>query len=324
MEVEPTAAYSKPVGYVTLGNADNDPMTPDVPANTDVTVSIPLERPSELAGKITGIAGNTIEFADAGLLENSLADPNTPYQLTITSGQMEEGLIALVAANTSSSVTVSSVIVGNLSQVQIDDAFSVSKAWTLGTFFPANLPPGTTVFAFSGMVSGTNLAPDERYSYSGTDWFQTLGSGGNGSKTLLFPGESLFVRSSVAINDLVVTGSVPTAVSRTVVRKLSAMIPQDTRISITTPTDQPIENLTGVQPGDFLYAFDNKSVGQNKSPNEILAYSGTEWFGTTGVTGPQNGIYKLKAGQGYILRRPANAPVGDITISLIPDYVDDL
>ncbi len=34
-----TPAYSKPSGYVTLGNQDSDPNTPDVPANTDVVIS---------------------------------------------------------------------------------------------------------------------------------------------------------------------------------------------------------------------------------------------------------------------------------------------
>ncbi|MEP2777608.1 MAG: TIGR02597 family protein [Luteolibacter sp.] len=320
-----TTAYSKPSGYITLGNADGSAATPDVPANTDVTVSVPFERASEVSGKITGRSGSVLSFANAGLTNNSLVSSTTPYQITITSGA-QAGLIGVISANTSTSVTVGSVIVGDINGIETNGtaSFSISKAWTLGTFFPTNLPAGTNVLAFSGTVAGPNLAPNEGYVYSGSAWFQTLGTGGNGSHTMIFPGESMILRSSVAIDSLVVTGSVPTVVSKTVVSKLSASQAQDTRIAFNVSTDQPIENLTGVQAGDSLLAFNNAAAGKNKSPNEILVYSGSAWFGTTGVTGPQNGLYKLKAGQGYILRRPSTAPVGNTTISLVPNYAGSL
>lgn len=319
-------AYSKPSGYVTLGNADNNPATPDVPANTDVTVSIPFERPSEHSGKITAVSGNILSFDAADFNVDELVSTTTPYQITITSGA-QEGLIGVISANTASSVTIGAVIVGDPSGIETDGtaSFSISKCWTLGTFFPSTFPPGTNVLAYSGTVSGQNLSPDLGFVWSGAAWFQIIGAGGNGSNTMIFPGESFVVRTGpTAIDSFVVAGEVPTIKARTVVRKLNANTGQDTRISLTVPTDQPIENLVGVQAGDNLLAFDNTTSGQNKSAHEILVYSGTSWFGIAGVSGLQDGIYKLKAGQGYVLRRPQGAPTGDVTISIDPDYIDDL
>jgi len=319
-------AFSKPSGYVTLGNADSNPATPDVPADTDVTVSIPFERDSEFSGNVTGVSGNVLSFANAGFTANQFVSSVTPYQITITSGA-QAGLIGVISANSATSITVGSVIVGSLSGVEVNGTagFKISKAWTLGTFFPSTFPAGTNVLAYSGTAIGQNLPADLGFVWSGTAWIQIIGSGGNGSNTMIFPGESLVVRTGAQpINQFVVTGAVPLTTSRTVVSKLQANTPQDTRLSFTIAVDQPIENLQGAQAGDNLLAFNNSSVGKNKAAAEILVYSGTQWIGIAGVSGSQNGIYKLKAGHGYVLRRQGSAPIGDITYSLAPNYTSGL
>ncbi|MFD2257817.1 TIGR02597 family protein [Luteolibacter algae] len=320
-------AYSKPSGYVTLGNPDSNAAIPDITANTDATVSIPLERAPEYSGKISSVSGSNLVLDTNVLPVSGLAgDPATPYQFKITSGS-QEGLIGLISANTANSVNLGSIIVGDLSGVSANDTFVISKAWTLGTFFPSTLPAGTNVLAYSGTVAGSNLASDLAFVWSGTSWFQISGADNgleNDSNTILFPGESFIVRSGGApIDGFVVTGNVPLTKSRALITKINSNA-QDNRISITSPVDEPIENLRGMLPGDNLLTFDNSTSGINKSASEVLVWSGTAWFGVAGVSGDQTGLYKLKSGQGYVLRRSAGAPIGDGEISIEQNYLDDL
>ncbi len=320
------ATFSHPVGYVTLGNPDGNAATPDVPANTDVTVSIPFARETELTRSVIGITGSVVTFGGPTVTAQAFVDANAPYQLTVTSGA-QEGLVALISANGTNTFTIGSVIAGDLSAVETDGTakFDVSKAWTLASYFPNDLSPGTSVLLFTGTNSGINVAADLGYVWSGTSWRGNLGASGDGNNTLLFPGESFILRTqSLPVDSLVVSGSVPMSTSKTVVRKLNSTQAQDTRLSFNIPVDQPIENLQGMEPGDRLLAFSNANGGINKAATEILVYTSTGWTGIGGVSGPQNGIYKIKAGVGYVVRRDAGRGVGDITYSLPIDYDNSL
>lgn len=320
---ESTAAYSKPSGYITLGNPDGNEATPDVPANSEVTVSISLDRPTEYAGVISAINGSQISFTTPGFTDSGFADPAVPYQILVTSGD-EIGFRALISANNTTSVSVSAVIAGDLAGLSVGDKVAISKTWTLKTFFPTTFPVGTRVLAFSGTTAGENLASGLQYVWNGSDWLQLVGGSGIQSNAILYHGESFIVQTgSTAITNFVVTGVVPTTPGRVNISKLAAGS-QDNRIAITSPVDQPIiESGLGFTPGDRLLAFNSTSTGKNKAANVTLVWNGASWIGLSGVSGNQD-QYLLKAGVGYVYKRVSTAPTGDVDWVQTQSYLDDL
>ncbi|MBK1883496.1 TIGR02597 family protein [Luteolibacter pohnpeiensis] len=315
-------AKTTPVGYVSLGVTDGSAA---VPANTDVAISIPLQRSTEFSGAVTSVSGSVISFSSASFEADEFSsDSSTPYICVVTSGD-GEGLMALVTATSTDSLTVSVVGGGDLSAVVAGDMVSVSKAWTLSSFFSSDLPAGTRVLAFSGTTAGENLASNLQYVWSGSSWVQLVGGSGTASNTILYPGESFILRSgATAIESLIVSGEVPTYASGALISKLGTGN-QDNRISFFSPVDQTIGSLgLGFTAGDRLLAFNNASTGVNKAASEILVWNGTDWIGLLGVSGIQTDAYTIKAGVGYVYRRVSTAPVGDIDWTATPSYVSEL
>lgn len=321
-------AYTTPVGYVALG--DTTAGQPAVKANTDVAISIPVNRPTEYAGAVSATTSTTITLggSPAWTANQWVPGAASPYLVTIKSGT-ENGFVGLITSNTADTLTVTAVTGGSLvaPNVAAGDKVQIHKAWTVNAFIPAaSVPQGTRLLVYLGTSQGVNLAPNATY--------QTNASGNwvngptNVNNNILYPGESYVLRSPAAsqIATLTVSGEVPTANSRTYIDKLNASLGQDTRISYVGAGEEILGNsglvaALGIVNGDRLLAFNNNAAGINKAPNETLQYNGTQWRnGPTDVTG----TYTLKAGRGYVLRRVSTAPVGSLDWKDTPTYVPSL
>ncbi|RYD38684.1 MAG: TIGR02597 family protein [Verrucomicrobiaceae bacterium] len=300
---QPTTATTKPVGYVSLGNSGS------VPANTDVSISIPINRDTEFAGTVTSISGTSITVTGTpNWATNQFT--SVPYLVTIGGGA-EEGLTAVVNANGSNTLQVV-VVTGNLANVTSGTALSVRKAWTISALLPTGvIPNGTQLLAYDGETAGINLAPTQIYTMTPSGWFLTLGGSGASPNAILYPGESFVLRTAAtAITNLVVSGEVPVTKHRVALTKLSPSgTGQDVRASYLTPVDEAV-GVAGFPAvnGDQILIYDNASSGRNKAPTVILTKTPTGWFGTLGLSGNQD-AYVIPGGKGFVYRfSAANAP----------------
>ncbi|MDB6079513.1 MAG: hypothetical protein JWO82_3260, partial [Akkermansiaceae bacterium] len=114
-----------PVGYVSLG--DTTAGQPAVKANTDSIISIPLARESDFTGTAASVAGNVVTIAGTPAW-TATQFTATPYYFVVTGGA-QQGLIGLVTANTTNTVTVSTVA-GSLAGVDATSTVVLTKAWT--------------------------------------------------------------------------------------------------------------------------------------------------------------------------------------------------
>lgn len=320
-------AYTTPVGYVSLG--DTTTGQPAVKANTDVAISVPLNRPTEYAGAVTSATANSITITGAGWTANQW-NPGaaTPYLVTVKSGT-ENGFIGLITANTADTLTVTPVTGGSLASVAAGSKIQINKAWTIASVFPTGTVPNQTrLLVYAGTTNGINLSPSTTYTYNSTNTNWAAGPT-VANNVILYPGESFVVRTpaGATIASLVLAGEVPVANSRAYIDKLTAGSAQDTRLSYFGAGDEIIGasglvTSLGLVTGDRLLAFNNNAAGINKSPNETLTLGANgRWaIGPTDVTD----TYTLKAGRGYVIRRVQGAPVGSLDWKDAPTYVSGL
>lgn len=314
-------AFTTPVGYVSLaiGNAAG----PAVPANSDVSVSLPLDRSTEFVGLISSVAGNVITVSGTGL--GAFSDPTNPHVAKIASGA-KNGLTGAISSNTSNTLTIMLPAGDTLTGVVAGDSISVHKAWTPKSIFSVNPPAQTQILAYSGSSSGINIGVDLIYEFDGTAWIDT-GSFESADNAIIYQGEGFTVRNSSAsaISSIVVSGNVTRSNNRTVISKL-APIGQDNVLGYTGSVGEIIgsSGLSSLAvSGDQILAVDNAGTGQNKGASTIIEYDGAAWIDTGSFEDVTN-TFRLEAGVGYIYRRSASAPSGDVIWSDQPSYVPSL
>lgn len=319
-------AYTTPVGYVSLG--DTTIGQPAIKANTDVAASVPLLNSAEYAGTISSVSGSVITLSGTpGLTASPAAGSfaptsGIPYIIQIKSGA-RIGLVAMVTANTSNTITVAVQPGDNLTGVTNGDQISVRKATTVSNLFAGSpVPAGTQVLGFSGAVPGINLAADLIYEFDGTDWIDT-NSFDIANNVVLYPGESFVIRNQSAspINSIVVSGEVNATNFRTVLP--ASGVQQDIAFSYFTASGEVIgtSGLGGVSTsGDQILVTDNNAAGQNKAASLIIEFDGSAWIDTNSFDDVST-TFKFQPGVGYFLRSGA---AGDRIYSDQPDYVPSL
>jgi uncharacterized protein (TIGR02597 family) len=322
---QPTTATTAPVGYITLGNQAS---ATAVPANTDVVVSSPLLRSSEFGGVVSSVTGNTVVVSGSQgwTATQWTSDASKPYLLYAASGA-QEGLSAIITGSSDNSLTVT-VVDGTLSGLAAGDKLKIIPAWTAKSFIsPASVPPGTQLFAYAGNAAGINVSPSHIMASTGSTWVFTLGGSGTADNFIVYPTESLVLRTGAnPVTALVLSGEVPTFKHRTTLSKLSAQgTAQDIRIAYTSPVNQPLlASGLGNAAGDQLFIYDNAATGRNKAPSQIMTYTGSAWVGTFGpLTGNQN-TYELFGGRGYVYRAAASTPQGNREWSSSQSYLPSL
>ncbi len=316
------SVVTDPVGFVSV----------TVPAQSDAALGAPLGRANEFQGVIQSVSGTTgsVVITVAGTpgwtasqFVYASGTQSKTYYARIDSG-VREGLIGTITANDTSSFTITvptgDDLVGVLSNAAngTGDNVSIAPYWTLGTLV-TGVPNGTKVFTYSTSSVGVNLAPANTYSYNTTvpGWFK----GATPSDDVILPPMQGFtVRNSTAGAITVsITGSVPMATHRLIVRMNSTK--QDQRIFFNSPVPEYVGNTgLGLAQGDQLLIIDNSTTGFNKANSITLTYNATvaKWFkGGTDV----DQVYQLQPGASFILRKAASASSQTTVDSHLQSYL---
>lgn len=292
-------AYTTPVGYVSLGDAT--PGQPAIKGNTDVYISIPLEKSAVFAGVVGSVSASTITISGTPNLGSLTTLPHT---VTISSGA-NEGLIATILSNTSNTVTVAVADGDSLTGVSTSDSIVIRPAWTVLGLMGDSLPAGTQLLTLPGS-SPFNPSATGIYEWDGSGWVDTVNTGDYADTDVLYPNETLIVRNQSAspISSFVVSGEVPSVKNRIAIASNGAN-GADNAISFFSPVDEQI-SLSGLSvianAGDQILGFDNGSAGINKSATSILEYDGTDWVDTVN-TGDYEPTFPLGSGRGFLFRR---------------------
>ena len=293
------SVVTDPVGFVSV----------TVPAASDAALGAPLGRANEYQGVIQSVSGTTgsVQVTVAGtpgwlasqFLYVSGTQPKTYYARIDTGAR--EGLIGQITANDTTSVTITVPTGDDLVGVKTNavdgtgDSISIAPYWTLGTLLPS-VPALTKVILYPTDVPGINLS-GVQYTFT-TAW--KIGSTDK-SDTILPPCQGFTVRNvSASPLTISITGSVPMATSRMVVRTLASATSQDQRIFFNSPVPElAINSGLGVSPNDKLIVIDNSATGQNKA-GVSYTWNGVDWkLGGTIVTS----TLTLQPGTSYILRK---------------------
>ncbi len=305
-----------PVGFVSI----------TVLAKSDASLGVPLARPNEFQGVVQSISGNVITLAGTpGWTASQFVyvagtQPKT-YFARIDSGA-NEGLIATITANDTSSVTVTVPTGDSLSGILTNaangtgDTISIAPYWTLGTLIPG-AAAGTQVLLYSTTQAGINLSASAIYFSNGTDWYQNATL----SDDVILVASQGFTLRNNTVNPITfsITGSVPMATNRLVVGTLAASKQQDQRIFFNSPVPEYVGNTgLGTSPGDQLLIFNNSLSGENQSANVILVWTGSKWNnGGTDVTN----TYQLQPGSSYVLRKAPSASPSTVVTSHLQSYL---
>jgi len=305
---------------VSLG--DTTPGQPAVKANTEVRISIPLDRESVFSGTVSSVSGSVITISGTPNLASLIAEPHV---IKIQDGSAE-GLVALVTANTTNSVTVSLQAGDSLTGVGSGTSIAIQKAWTVSTFLSGgSIPVGAQLFAFSGSTAGILIAPDLIFEYDGANWVDT-NSFESADNVVLYPGEGYVLRNPTAtpIESLAVSGVVPTSNSRVIIPNLAPGVGQDVPFGFLSPIDEIVGvSGLGFTVGDQILSFNNSTAGIVKAPTAILEYDGADWVDTDSFEAVTT-TFPLVGGASYVYRRAAAAPGGDIVWSNEQSYIPSL
>ena len=314
-------AYTTPVGYVQLG--DTTPGQPSVKGQSDVLLTVPLDRPTAFAGLIQSVTnGNEINLQGTpGFTGGQWT--GVPHVVKVTSGA-KDGFYALVSSHDADTLVVTLPPGQNLTSVAAGDEVSVLPAWTAKTLFSgSSLPADTELYQYSGASPGINIASDFLYVWDGTDWID--GVSGDPVDPVIYPGELFVIRNvgAAPIPSITVTGQVPSSSFTNVVTNFGAG-QQDLPFGVFASADQTIAEagLTAIaQPDDELNLYDNGSTGFNKAASTVFVFDGTDWLDA--VSGdPVPPTFKLKTGDGFIYRRAAGSPTVNWTAT--PSYIPSL
>lgn len=320
-----SAAVTNPVGFVSQG--DTTVGVDNIPASSDASLSLPLAQPAAFTGAADSATATTVTVQGAPGWTATTEWTTEPHLLVVTSGA-EEGATALITDNTADTVTATSVV-GDLSAVANGDSVRIEPATTLLSMLPIGVAPnGTNVILFDEGAGGINLGAAFIYTMTPSGWLQTFGGPiGPADDVVVYPGEAFLVRTpaSAGIADLVFTGEVPTWNHRTIISKNSGASQADNRVGYFSPVEEEI-GAAGIPAGagDNLIVFDNTTSGVNKGASQILTYTGTAWLLTFGgPVGPADD-FPIGGGKGYIYRRAAGNPDGDLDWSNEQGYIPSL
>lgn len=306
-----------PVGFVSIS----------VPAASDAALGAPLSRASEFKGVVQSISGSVITIAGSPNWNSNqfvyvAGVQSKTYFLQIDS-ESKEGLVLPITGNGSNTLTVevpaqddlSGILTvandGNGSQV------SIIPYWTPKSLI-GNVTAGTQLLRYPSSTPGTNLAPIA-YAYNGTNWRL---SGNTVDDVVLLPNEGFVIRNNSTLAQTIsITGSVPMTGYRVRLYTLLAGSAQDQRIFYNSPIPEAIGSAftgVGLTAGDRILAFDNSSVGKNKSPVEQLVWNGTQWR-KDGVN--VSTTYMLQPGTSYIFRKAQSASPSSSLVTDLQSYL---
>ena len=295
-------AYTTPVGYVSIGNGAA--AVDNVPANTDVLVSIPVLKSAAYQGTVSAVGADTITLANAPAFTVNQWTA-TPHVIVIESGA-NSGLIAPILSNTADQLTLG-LGVFSLTGTVATDSVSIRPAWTVSNFMAgASSLTGVQLLTYSNTSATINNSADGLFFYVGGNWEN--GDGDPANDVILYPGDAFIVRTTATpIVDFSVSGEVPLANSYIAIGE-KAGGPRDTAFAYFSPVSEPLGSSgLGFASGDVLLDFDNNSPGLNKSGIPYFYVGGGNW---ENGDGDPAGTFELQGGRGYVYRRASAASTG--------------
>ncbi len=298
--------YSDVVGYVKLGSDTGD----SVPANTEVTVSIPFVNEKKGVYTVdswtfdTSVAntGGTIvvnETLTAGAFD--IPTTGAPYMVEVSSGT-DEGIFLEISSNDTTTINLSGYGTEFLASLAAGDTITIRKAWTLQTAFGSDLPDNTFISTFDN--TGVDASAEVKYITYGGDWYHST-SGDLSNDLVVYPGEGFIYRNNTAnaISDWTISGNVTTTNSRVRLMKDSSDA-QETTFSYFNPVDETLgdSGLSAIASNtDYILFFDNSATGVDKSATKQYIFYNGDWYDST--TGSLANSVEMKGGQSYVYRR---------------------
>lgn len=283
-----STAVTDPVGFVTANIAAGLGS-----AKKSTLFSVPLLETEgitgQISGVITGVGSNTISNSSAGWGSGELAQAETPFLVMVTSGAAE-GRMFLISANTTNTLTVSSVDsvqtpdLTTLGIVPNTDTYTVVACGTLKTLFgtpeTTGIQGGTTQNNADTIVMVVN-GTASTYFYK-TDavpprWTRVDFGSPNASNTPVLPYYGIDYRRLPATPlSFVVTGAVPTKQ-----RKVGIKNSGTTLLSQYWPTESTlaglgIHNISGWVSAPLAANADTVILTANGIPTTYW-YDGTNW-----------------------------------------------
>jgi uncharacterized protein (TIGR02597 family) len=321
-----TPVTTDPVGFVNV----------TVPANSDATIAVPMNRAPEFKGVISAISGNTITVAGtpnwtANAFVQNLPGQTKTYAIQIASGT-KEGMIGKVTANGTNTLTVQldagddlTGVVAGASGDQID----VMPYWTPASIFSVVPPVGFEISGFEVGDVGVNFGASEIYSHVGANDWEDLINGGSVPHTPLRFGSALIARnsSSSAFTPAFV-GSVPMSTFRIRLSTRAAGVAQEQYVGFLSPVPEKIASSTNpnsigipVVAGDTILGFNNAATGYNKGAEEIYQWTGFAWEDVINGVEVTPEVESLKPGFGYIFQKAATSSPVSVVWSKTPSYL---
>lgn len=311
------AVETDPVGFVSI----------TVPANSDATIAVPMNRPSEFKGVISSISGNilTVTGSPAWTVNQFVFNGTTQlktYALQLASGT-KEGLICKITANSANTITVQLPVGENLTGVASGvsgDSLDIMPYWTPASLFTTgSIPTDSSILLLSTTSAGVNLSSVGIYGFDGTNWSDE-GFNSADHAPLSF-GQAFVLRTGNAAATVSLVGSVPMNKHRVILNVATANTDQDIAIGFSSPVPTAIGSVgLNFTEGDSLLVYDNTTSGINKAAAQILSYTaGDGWidegFNAVGTT------FKLQPGQGYIFRKAGVSTTTPIVWTSLQSYL---
>jgi uncharacterized protein (TIGR02597 family) len=319
------AVETDPVGFVSV----------TVKANSDATIAVPVNRASEFKGTVASVLGNQITVSGTpGWLVNQFVfnglDQVKTYAVQIASNVGgKEGMIGKITSNTNNAITIQLDSGDTLSGIAAGEQIDIMPYWTPSTLFSAAPAVGFELAGFELGETGINFGATEIYSHNGSNSWEDLINGGDGSHTPLRFGSALIARNSSGTNyTATFVGSVPMSTTRIRFSTKAANMAQDHYVGYMCPVAEPLATATNpnalgfpVQVGDTIQGFDNTVSGINKGADEIYSWTGTAWEDLINGGDVIPNIQSLKPGFGYIFQKAATATPTSVVWSKTPSYL---
>lgn len=329
------AVNTDPVGFVSV----------TVPANSDATIAVPLNRTSEFKGltsAFSGVSGSvTITVAGtpgwtAGQFA-PLATANKTYALQLASGT-KEGLTLPITNNGTNTVTVTVSASDDLTGVLASgEQIDIMPYWTPSTLFSSAPPFGTSIQGFAAAGTGVNFGASEIYAHAGSNTWEDDVNGGDATNSPLSFGASYVVRNgSASPLTISMVGAVPMSSQRIRLSTLANNTAQDIAIGYMAPVSEALSSIGNpsvlpanqtanalgfpAQFGDSIMGFDNSATGINKGAAVIYTWNGSA-FEDDINGGEISYTVKLQPGFGYIYRKAATATPQTVVWKHLQSYL---
>ena len=298
------------VGYISLGADTGDA----VPANTEITVSIPFVKALEATLSVASSDGTNITVSEsitAGAW--NIPASGAPFMVEIATGT-DEGIFAEISSNTNNTITLSGFGTGFVNSLQAGDTINIRETWTIQDVF-GQKPANTIVSTFDS--SGVTASAATQYVTDGNNNWFNLNGFTQSNDVVLYPGESFIYlnTTSTPVTDFLISGTLPSTSSRLVAKK-DSVAPQESRVGYISPIDETLAD-TGLAlvagANGIISLYDNNATGINKSASAQYVTDGTNWFNLNGFA-PSNDV-TIQAGQGFLILRQDSGATDSVLVT---------